>query len=394
MTHSSEAQAFLTRLLPRALGVGIGGLVLCLLGYWLHPAQFFHSYLLAYLFWCSLTLGCLALAMLHHLVGGAWGALILRLLEAGAGTLPLMIVGFVPLYFGLDALYPWARPEAVATDALLQHKSPYLNVRFFLLRTAVYFAIWLLLAVILSRWSHRREQAAGRPTALVWQHRLRLLSAPGLGLYALTMTFAGVDWVMSLEPYWYSTIYGVLLIVGQILVTLAFAIVVLRQLAAFEPFVEVVTPGHVHDLGNLLLAFVMLWAYMAFSQFLIIWSGNLPEEIPWYLHRTRGGWQVIGVLLLVLHFALPFVLLLARTSKRRVERLATIAVGLVVMHWLELFWLVMPALHPTALHVHWLDLVAPCGVGGFWLVTFIWQLRRHALLPLHDPRLQKVAQHE
>jgi hypothetical protein len=394
MTPSTDIQTYLEQCQRRALLCGVGGLGLCVLGALLQPAQFFHSYLLAYLFWVSLALGCLALLMLHHLVRGAWGTLILRLLEAGARTLPLMGVAFVPLLFGLGSLYAWARPEAVAGDTLLQHKSPYLNVPFFVLRTAAYFAIWIVLSTCLTRWSQQLDQAATPAAAQVLLRRLRRLSGPGLGLYVLTVTFAAVDWAMSLEPYWYSTIYGMVFLIGQLLMALASAIVILVVFARFDPFAAVVTPAPVHDLGNLLLAFVLLWAYLAFSQFLIIWSANLPEEVPWYLHRMRGGWEWVGVVLLVCHFAVPFGLLLARSMKRRLQTLATIASGLIVMRLLDLFWLVIPAFHPTGLHVHWLDLVAPAGVGGVWMALYVWQLQERPLLPLHELRWQQVPEHE
>ena len=212
-------------------------------------------------------------------------------------------------------------------------------------------------------------------------------------LYVLTVTFAAVDWVMSLEPHWYSTLYGVVILVGQMLAALALAIVLITQLAEAPPVSTVLTPQHLHDLGNLLLAFVMLWAYIGFSQFLIIWSGNLPEEVPWYIHRTQGGWEWLGRFVLLLHFGLPFVVLLSRTSKRRAQVLGRLAAGLLVMHLLELFWLVLPAFSPSTLVIHWLDVGLPIGMGGLWMAVFVWQLQRRALLPLHDPRLQEVVHH-
>jgi hypothetical protein len=392
MTTQSPLPPVLDRLQHRAIRVGVGGLVLCGLGAVFNPTQFFYSYLYAFLFWISVALGCLAIFMLHNLVRGAWGAVIVRFLEAGARTLPVMLLAFVPVLFGLRKLYLWARPDVLAHDALLQHKALYLNVPFFVLRTAIYFAVWIGLAFYLTR--QERQRQAGAATADATQLRLRPLSGIGLVLYALTMTFAAVDWVMSLEPHWYSTIYGVIFIVGQALITLAFAIVLLALLIRVEPFAGVIQPHHVHDLGNLLLAFVMLWAYIAFSQFLIIWSANLPEEITWYLHRTRGGWEVLAMLLILLHFVLPFLVLLARGSKRRVQTLAMIAGLLLVMHLVELFWMVMPALHPSALSVHVLDIIAPIALGGIWMAAFLWQLRRHSLLPVDDPRLQRSSVHE
>ena len=393
MTQSATLGPHLQRLQQRALMVGVGGLGLCVVGVFLNPGQFFRAYLLAYLFWLGLALGCLAIVMLHHLVRGAWGAVIQRILEAGTRTLPLMAVLVVPLLFGLHDLYIWARPQAVANDELLRHKSLYLNVPFFMLRTGVYFLVWIGLAYGLNRWSLLHDQAQEHLHERALRRRLQLLSGPGLVLYGITVTFAAIDWAMSLEPYWYSTIYGIVFMVGQGLATLAFAIIALALVADFAPFADVVAPAHFHDLGNLLLAFVMLWAYIAFSQFLIIWSGNLPEEIPWYVHRTQGGWQWIGLVLLVFHFAVPFLLLLSRGTKRRAQTLATVALAILCMQLVDLFWLVMPAFHPAGLYVHWLDVVASLGIGGLWIAVYVWQLQRRPLLPLHEPRLQGALDH-
>ena len=393
MTQAAASPPVLVQMQRRAWLVGAAGVVLALLGVWLNLAQFFRAYLVAYLFWSGLSLGCLALLMLHHVVGGAWGAMIRRVLEAGTRTLPLMVVLFVPLLYGLTTLYSWSRPEVVAHDVLLQHKSAYLNVPFFVQRAAAYFAIWLIVMFFLNHWSRQQERVAGAPQERPVQRRLRLLSAPGLMLYVLTVTFAAVDWVMSLEPHWYSTLYGVVILVGQMLAALALAIVLITQLAEAPPVSTVLTPQHLHDLGNLLLAFVMLWAYIGFSQFLIIWAGNLPEEVPWYIHRTQGGWEWLGRFVLLLHFGLPFVVLLSRTSKRRAQVLGRLAAGLLVMHLLELFWLVLPAFSPSSLAIHWLDVGLPIGMGGLWMAVFVWQLQRRALLPLHDPRLQEVVHH-
>jgi hypothetical protein len=378
----------------RAFRLGVVALGLCLVSMFFNPVQFYRSYLLAYLFWVSLTLGCLAIVMLQHLVRGAWGALILRLMEAGARTLPLMAGAFLPILIGSGALYVWTRADVVAGDVLLQHKRAYLNIPFFILRTALYFGAWGALALALTQWSRQLEQGVDHVTERTLQRRLRRWSGPGLAVYALTVTFAAIDWVMSLEPHWYSTIYGVLFLIGQLLVALAFAILVLTRCANHAPFAGVVTPSLVHDLGNLMLAFVMLWAYVGFSQFLIIWSGNLAEEVSWYIHRTQGGWEWIALLLIGVHFALPFVLLLSRGAKRRLPLLAGLAALLLGMHWLELFWLVVPAFHPASLHLHWLDIVASVGVGGVWLAVYVQQLRGHALLPVNDPRLQRVTSHE
>jgi len=388
--NSAEAlHSQLDLLQKRSLIVGIAALVLCGGGVFLSPEQFFRSYLLAYVFWLGIALGSCALVMLHNLTGGAWGAVIRRVLESGMRTLPLMAVLFVPFLFGLPHLYEWAHPEHVAGDALLQHKTFYLNIPFFLLRTGVYFLVWLGLAYFLDKWSSEHDRTA-EPAVL---RRLEALSGPGLVLYGGTLTFAAIDWVMSLEPHWYSTIYGLLFLVGQALTTMAFAIIVLSYLANHKPVSEVVQATHFHDLGNLLLAFVMLWAYVSFSQYLIIWSGNLAEEVPWYLHRTQGGWEWIGLGLVVFHFILPFVILLSRDAKRRKQVLMKIAAAVLFMRLVDLFWLIAPSPPTTGFHIHWLDVVAPIGVGGLWLAYFCRQLRGRPLLPLHDPSLVSAGGH-
>lgn len=346
-------------------------LALCGVGALLSPSQFFHSYLMGFLLWLGIALGCLAFVMIHHLSGGEWGTAFRPLLEAATRTMPLLALLWVPILFGLRPLYLWARPEAVATDAVLQYKHLYLNVPFFLARAVLYFALWSLFAFFLNRWSLEQRRADDEPGA----RRLRRLSAGGLVVYVLTITFASIDWVMSLEPHWFSSIFGLLFIGGQGIGALAFVIASAVLLFERMPFARSITAQNFHDLGNLLLAFVMLWAYFAFSQFLIIWSGNLPEEIPWYVHRLQSGWQWIGVALVVFHFAVPFMLLLSRTTKRTGRTLAYVAAGVIVMRLVDLFWLIAPELHQDGLRVHWLDLLAPIGIGGIWLAAFTWQLK-------------------
>ena len=271
--------------------------------------------------WLGITLGCLAIVMIHHLSGGAWGLVIRRLLEAGTRTLPIMALAFLPIAFGVRVLYLWARPDAVASDAVLREKALYLNVPFFLVRAVLYFTIWGTVAYWLNRWSLEQDHSPDPRLA----RKLQLLSAAGIVLYALTITFASIDWVMSLEPHWFSTIFGILFMGGQALSALSFAIAAAVLLALRPPFSDVLSRAHLHDLGKLLMAFVMLWAYFNFSQFLIIWSANLAEEAPWYVHRLGHGWQAIGLLLVVFHFALPFALLLSRGLKRNPMLLAALA---------------------------------------------------------------------
>lgn len=369
-----------------ALIVGVAALALCVAGAVVNPAQFFRSYLLGYLFWIGITLGSFALVMLHHLSGGGWGYLIRRCLESGTRTLPLLAVLLAPLLLGLSDLYLWARPDAVAADEILQHKSAYLNIPFFLLRTTIYFGIWGALAYFLNKWSLEQDRSDDPKLA----RRLEAVSGPGLALMGLTITFASVDWVMSLDPHWFSTIYGFLFIVGNVLATLAFATCMAFLLSEQKPLSELATPDRFHDLGNLLLAFVMLWAYISFSQYLIIWSGNLPEEIPWYIHRTGHGWVVIAIVLIIFHFATPLVLLLSRRTKRSMGALVSVAAFLLLMRLVDLFWLVAPTFHEHEVHVHWMDLAAPVGIGGVWLAFFCWQLKNRPLLPANDPNLKEL----
>lgn len=394
MKSSASFQTSLRRLQLIALAGGVIGLLLSIFGYLTHPLQFFRSYLLAYLFWLGITLGCMAILMLHHLVGGGWGALIRRILEAASRLVPLMLVLFIPLLSGLRDLYAWAAPDYGETQALTWFREMYLQVAFFVARTGLYFLTWLLVIFFLNSWARQQERLQDAAAIRVRRRRLQKLSGIGLVLYGLTMSFAAIDWMMSLESHWFSTIYGFMVITGQGLSALAFAIVVIAWLARFEPVASVISADLLHDLGNLLLAFVILWAYMAFSQLLITWAGDLPEEIQWYIRRTGAGWEIIRVLLLLFHFTVPFLLLLSRAMKRHGQFLPILAAVLLGMHLIDLFWLLMPAFFPQQFHLHWLDIVIPVGMGGFWLAGFLWQLRRRTLLPLHDPHLQEVMQHD
>ena len=372
----------LQRLRVPALAIGIGGVVACLVGFVGSREEFFQAYLVAYLFWLGIALGCLAVLMIQYITGGMWGAAVRRLLESATRTLPLLVILFVPLTLGLGDLYEWARPEAVAHDPILQHKQLYLNVPFFLARAVLYFAVWLLVAFVLNRWSLRQDERDDPALAL----RMENLSRGGLVLYGLTMTFAAIDWGMSLEPHWFSTIYGVIFMGGQGLSAFVFVIVVAALLVDHPPLEHVFTAERFHDLGKFMLGFVMLWAYFALSQFLIIWAANSPEEIPWYLRRMQGGWQFLGGALLVLHFALPFIVLLSRNVKRRARTIAAVASVVIVARFLDLFWLLRPALSPN-LSMHWLDVAAVVGIGGIWIWAFVGQLAARSLVPLHDPAL-------
>ena len=385
MNVNEALQPQFDRLERRFVALGAIALALSLLGAFVNPTEFFRSYLLAYAFWIGFPLGCLALLMLHHLAGGYWGFVIRRSLEAGSRTFWLMAVLFVPLLVGLFRLYAWAQPAA-AQDPLWRQKDFYLNVPFFVGRAVAYFVSWILVAHFLNKWSFEQDRT-GEPSLL---GRFQALSGAGLVIYGLTITYASVDWVMSLEKEFFSTIYGMIFMVTPALAALSFAVVVAMLLAHHRPLSGVISESHFQDLGNLLLTFVMLWAYLSFSQFLIIWAGNLHDEIPWYMSRARGGWAVIALALVLLHWAAPFVLLLNRPVKRRMRVLAAVALALIGMSLVDMFWLVAPAFYPSLSRLPWTDfvrdLLAVVGIGGIWMARFVSQLSSKPLLPLHDSR--------
>jgi hypothetical protein len=368
----------------RALIVGATFSAVLLLGTLFEPAQFFHSFLIGFVFWTGVALGCLALLMLQHLTGGAWGLLIRRVLEAGTRTLPLMLLLFLPVLFGLRQIYSWTSPaEMIKSAALAEKERLYLNGRGFILRATVYFGIWLVAAFLLNRASGEHDRTADQQLI----KRMRLVSGPGLVILILTITFASIDWVMSLDPNWTSTIFGLLFVASWTLSALALVVAAMALLARHEPMSSVLQPAHFHDLGKLLLTLVMLWAYFAFSQFLIIWSGNLPEETTWYVARTRGGWGAVALAIVILHFGLPFLLLLSRDLKRNARKLALLAVLILIMRIIDLIWLIEPQFNRAHFHLSWMDVVAPIGIGGLWLATFSWQLQKRPLIPINDPQL-------
>lgn len=374
------------QLRKRAALVGGIALLVCLVGGFADPERLFRSYLFAYVYWAGIAIGSLAIIMLHHLSGGGWGMMIRRLLEAATRTLPLVAVLFLPLVLGIRPLYEWARPEVVEADKILQFKAPYLNVPFFLLRTLFYFACWIGLAHLLNRWS-RQQDETGDPALA---GKMETMSGPGLVLFGATVTFASFDWVMSLEPHWFSTVFGLSFMVGQVLTAFPFAIAMTAYLSGRRPMSEAVTAGHFHDLGKLTLAFVMLWAYLSFSQFLIIWSGNLPEETPYYLKRLTGGWQFFQLALILFHFALPFFLLLSRSLKRTGAKLVKVAGLILLMRFVDLYMQIIPAGHHSELHFSWMDLAAPIGIGGLWLSAFLRQLESRPVLPVRDPHFAEA----
>ena len=372
-----------------ALVVALAGGVVCALSALTDRAAFFQAYLLAFAYCAAVTLGSLSILLIQHTVSGRWGLIIRRHLEAATRLLPLIAVLFVPVVLGLKHLYGWADPAVVAGSAVLQRKAAYLNVPGFIGRTVFYFAVWLVLAFILNRWSRRQDTVADAtlPT------RFRQVAAPGLVAYGLTVTFASFDWLMSLEPEWYSTMFGVQFFAGGALAAMSVTILVLSRTARSGPLAALLKPETVGDLGNLTLAFVLFWTYVTFSQFLIIWSGNLPEEVPWYWDRVNGGWQYIGISLGVLQFIVPFLCLLPRANRRDLRRLARLAAFILVMRFADLLWIVGPTFSPGVFHFPLVNAGAMAMLGGLWFWLYAGQLSRFPLLPLKDARLAREESH-
>ncbi len=374
----------------RSLVIGLIFAVIAIAGAFVRPDEFFRGYLLGFMAWLGVTLGSMAILMIRHLTGGGWGMVIRRILGAAMRCIPLMALLFIPILFGLPRLYVWARPLDSITDKHLQEHlreltKSYLTVHGFVIRAAVYFAIWNALSFFLSKWSRQQNQPPLRDNS----GRFKALSGPGLILYAFTISFAVIDWVMSIDPSWISTIYGLIFLIGELLSAMCFAVVVERILFNYKPMSELLRPDFVHDHGKWMLTFIMVWAYFSFSQWLIIWAGNLPEEITWYLKRANGGWEYLWLSLALFHFVVPFVLLLSRPFKRDVRRLAWLAMWLMVMRYLDLFWIIEPNFSAT-IRLTWADIVVPVAMGGLWLAYFFRNLSSMPLLPAYDIYAKEV----
>lgn len=367
-----------------ALGVGGLGLIATAVGFITDADQFYRSYLLAYIFLLGIPLGSLALLMVHHLTGGGWGLVIRRTLEAAARTIPLMALLFVPVIFGMHSLYEWTHADVVANDPIVAQKAIYLNESGFIIRAVVYFAIWSFFALSLARLSAKQEGED------VHFSRFENLAGPGLLIYALTLTFASVDWVMSLDPHWFSTLFGLWIMVGQALTALSFTIAIAFLVSRDGRMAGVITSKKFHDYGTLLFAFIMLWAYLSYSQFLIIWSANLPEEIPYYLQRLGGGWSVVTMVVILGHFVLPWTILLFRPTKEASQRLVAVAIFMLVMRYVDVYWLIAPWVNHGTFGIHWLDITAVLGLVGLWVGLFCRNLRSRALLPVGDPYLAEA----
>jgi len=371
--------------------IGIIGLILTIVGVAVDPAQFFKSYLWAFVFWLGLSVGCMAWLMVQYLSGGAWGVMVRRVCESAAKTIPIWLVLFAPIIAGIPYLYgnSWANANLVAHDPVLHHKAAYLNTPFWIARAYIYLGGWSFCAWFLNRWSDREDRDGGiKP-----RQTMAKLAAPGIIFWAFAVTFMATDWIMSVNTEWFSTMFGLLFMAGQGLSSMSFIICIMVMLSKRKPMSQLLTVKHMHDLGKFLLANTMVFAYFSFSQFLITWAGNLPDEIPWYKHRLEGGWERLGLFLVIGHFALPFALLLSSDLKKNFKMLRAVALLIIVMRMMGVFWETVPEFFPYHIHVSWMDITAPIGLGGIWLAIFLTNLLKRPLIPPNNPNLEEALAH-
>ncbi len=359
------------------------------------PDEFYRAYLLGFMDWLGVALGSMAIIMIRHLTGGGWGVVIRRVQGAAMRTLPFLSVLFIPLLIAVwqGRMYPWTMPLGAITDAHIREHldknrfilESYLTPRGFLFRAVFYFAIWNLLSFLLSKWSKEGDSPSARDNT----QRFKAVSGPGLILYGFTISFAAIDWVMSLDPSWISTIFGLMILIGEVLAAMCFAVFVERILADYKPMSDLLKPDFVHDHGKWMLTFIMVWAYFNFSQWLIIWAGNLPTEITYYMRRLHGGWGYVGLFIVIFHFAVPFAILLSRPFKRDIRKLFWLAVWLLCMRFVDLFWIIEPNFSET-FRVTLADIVVPLAIGCLWIALFFRNLASLPLLPVYDAQAVEV----
>lgn len=395
-----QAPAEIGRLRTLALGVGGIALVITAVGAFFNTEQALRSWLLGFIFWGGLCFGSLGVLMLQYLTGGAWGVAIRRIVEAATRTLPLVVLLFVPLALGVyfEKVYEWTiLPH---DDHVMHERGIYMAEWFWIVRSAIYFAVLGLIIYLLNKWGADQDKATSVEDSRLILERASRFSGPVMVIYCLIITFAVVDWVMTLDPHWFSTIWGLLYVAGWGLSTFCFSVVILNYLLDKAPMNRFLGKRHFHDLGKLMLALTMVWAYFNFSQFLIIWSGNIPEETTWFLTRMKGGWGVVGVLLILFHFAFPYLLLLRRDLKRQGSLLATIAGFILLMRFVDFFYQIGPSfrvdprgLEKGAFFISWLDFAAPIAIGGIWLWWFFGELAKRPILPARDPYFEEAVEH-
>lgn len=366
-----------------ALIAGIIGVAISIAGIIVNKGYFFHSYLTSWAFCVTIGLGGLFFVMLHHLVDATWSVILRRIAENVMSLLIFMAPFFIPILFGMHDLYHWTDTAAVAADPILRGKAPYLNIGFFIVRAVVYIGAWLFLA-----WRfYKMSIAEDTGFSLDRTAKIRRLSAPGMLIFAVTVTFASFDWFMSLNAHWYSTIFGVYIFGGVVLSGLAFITLITIYLKQRGVLADIVSFEHFHDLGKLLFAFTVFWGYIAFAQYFLIWYGNIPEETVWYRTRWGGSWHFFSLLLVFGHFVLPFVVLISRGAKRNLRTMKLIAIWLLIMHWVDLYWVIMPNFSDNVWGSLWIDLGTMLALGGFGLWYFWRRLTSQPVLPVNDPKL-------
>jgi hypothetical protein len=368
-----------------ALVIGIIGLVLSAVGWVTDVRQFMHSYLVGFVFWVTIALGGLFFVLLHYLVNANWSIVVRRFGESLMMIIPFMFILFIPVLIGIKDIFDWSNPHTIASDELLRGKSGYLNITFFIIRAVIFFCVWTALAWMLNKLSMQQNEA---PT-IAQVKKARLISAPGMILFALTVTFASFDWLMSLDARWYSTIFGVYIFSGAFLAMLALTTFIVIRLQSQNILKDTITSEHYHDLGKLMFAFVIFWGYMAFSQYMLIWYGNIPEETIWFLHRWEGSWRTVSLVLVFCHFGIPFFILFPQSTKRNKGVMTVMTLWILVMHWIDIHWIVMPTFHVEGFHLSWMDPVTVIGIGGIFLFIFWKYFSSHPLVPVKDPDLKK-----
>ena len=389
----------------RTIALGVGGiftlvlLVFALIGAPEQKEQVLRSWLLGFIFWGGIGIGCLGVLILQYLTGGAWGVVSRRVLEAGSRTIfPVVALLFVPIALGVKYLYEWSH---LSDDPIIQHRQPYLSFGWFIARAGLYFVLWGIMAYLLNKWSAQQDKATNFEGAMKPMEDAGKFSGPTMVFYVLVVSFAAIDWVMTLDPHWYSTIWGFLFVAGWGLSCFSFVVAILALLSDKKPLNRILGKRHFHDIGKLMLALVMVWAYFNFSQFLIIWSGNLPEETKWYITRMDGAWGGIGLILILFHFAFPFLVLLSRDIKRNAKWLALLAIFILVLRLIDMYYLIGPSPRIGSngkeleflKSFSWMDIIAPLAVGGIWLWSFFGELKKRPLVPVNDPYLENAINH-
>jgi hypothetical protein len=391
-----DAPADISRWQTFALGAGAIGIILWLVGLSMDAEQAYRSWLLGFIFWGGIGIGSLGILILQYLTGGAWGVVIRRFAEAGSRTIPLLVLLFAPILWGTmtNHLYGWT---TIPNDPLVHHRAAWMNVPSFGIRTIIYFGLLSIMGYLLNKWGGQQDKTNNYEDSASFLGKATAFCGPAMPFYALVVSFMAIDWTMMLDPHWYSTMWGFLYIAGWALSCFAFMIVLLAALADKAPMNGIVGNKHFHDIGKLMLALVMVWAYFNLSQWLIIWSGNLPEETPWYLKRIAGGWGIMAIGLVIFHFAVPFVILLSQNIKKNPKTLALVALFILLMRMIDYYFHIGPSPMISSsiegFHISWMDFAAPIGIGGIWLWWFFKELKQRPLVPINDPFLENAISH-